>query len=358
MADSVESKEEMNEPIVRAEESMRVQKAMWVKEQFEEQRKKEDEMVARMFEEQRMLNEQARAMTEDMSENRQLKRYHENCLEDLNEQVYALHGISMDKLEGMKQYKNARYQGLTIALFLMSAVLLGVCAWAHGLISDITLFMLAGLGVEGALLSQDGRRGKVLDFICRILYVIPFPVMLVAFVCFEMDMNLYKLIMEAGVFAGVGFLVVGTIAFFLHNPYRMEQKKVRAAEADLKFLEKIAKKNVRKNEKVRLKEEARQARLEEKEEKRLIKQQQEETLLAEKEQERENRRIEMQQRREAYKMHMIDAFSSAKEHVAGVFHKKAEWNEIEDVQGEPQSEIVVEEHTSENIIPMKEKKNA
>lgn len=344
MTDFVENKEEnrkeSKEPVVRAEESMRVQKAMWVKEQFEEQRKKEDEMVARMFEEQRMLNEQARAMADEISENRHLKRYHENCMEDLNEQVYELHGISMDKLEGMKQYKNARYQGLTVALFLMSVVLLGVCAWAHGLLSDITLFMLAGLGIEGALLSQDQRRGKAVDFICRILYVVPFPVMLVTFVCFEMHIELYSRIMEVGVLAGVGFLVVGTITFFLHNPYRMEQKKVRAAEADLKSLEKIAKKNVRKNEKIRIKEENRQAKQEEKEENRLAKQA-----------EKAEKRLLQQQR-------MQNVFSSAKEHMAGIFRKKAQWNEIEDVQEDTQNEAAVEEQSNENIIPMKEKKNA
>lgn len=344
MPDFVENREENSkeskEPIVRAEESMRVQKAMWVKEQFEEQRKKEDEMVARMFEEQRMLNEQARAMADEISENRHLKRYHENCMEDLNEQVYALHGISMDKLEGMKQYKNARYQGLTIALFLMSVVLLGACAWAHGFLSDITLFMLAGLGIEGALLSQDGRRGKMMDFICRILYVVPFPVMLVTFVCFEMHIELYSRIMEVGVLAGVGFLVVGTITFFLHNPYRMEQKKVRAAEADLKSLEKIAKKNVRKNEKIRIKEENRQAKQEEKEENRLAKQA-----------EKAEKRLLQQQR-------MQNAFSFAKEHMVDIFRKKAQWNEIEDVQAETQNEAAVEEQSNENIIPMKEKKNA
>ena len=287
-----------------------------------------------------MLNEQAREMADEISENRHLKRYHENCMEDLNEQVYALHGISMDKLEGMKQYKNARYQGLTIALFLMSVVLLGVCAWAHGLLSDITLFMLAGLGIEGALLSQDGRRGKTVDFICRILYVVPFPVMLVTFVCFEMHIELYSRIMEVGVLAGVGFLVVGTITFFLHNPYRMEQKRVRAAEADLKSLEKIARKNVRKNEKIRIKEENRQAKQAELEENRLAKQA-----------EKAEKRLLQQQR-------MQNVFSSAKEHMAGIFRKKAQWNEIEDVQEDTQNEAVVEEQSNENIIPMKEKKNA
>lgn len=130
--------------------------------------------------------------------------------------------------------------------------------------------------------------------------------MLVTFVCFEMHIELYSRIMEVGVLAGVGFLVVGTITFFLHNPYRMEQKKVRAAEADLKSLEKIAKKNVRKNEKIRIKEENRQA----------------------------------------------------KEHMAGIFRKRAQWNEIEDVQENTQNEAAVEEQSNENIIPMKEKKNA
>lgn len=54
------------------------------------------------MEEQKLLTERRRSIDADINSNRELKRYHEDCMEDITDQVYSLHGISVDKLEGIK----------------------------------------------------------------------------------------------------------------------------------------------------------------------------------------------------------------------------------------------------------------
>ena len=55
------------------------------------------------MEEQKLLTERRRSIDADINSNRELKRYHEDCMEDITDQVYSLHGISVDKLEGIKR---------------------------------------------------------------------------------------------------------------------------------------------------------------------------------------------------------------------------------------------------------------
>ena len=55
-------------------------------------------------------------------------------------------------------------------------------------------------------------------------------------------------------------MMIGTVGYFVHNPYRKDRKNIKAAKSDLKELHKVAKKSVKKNKKSRIKNEAKEAK--------------------------------------------------------------------------------------------------
>ena len=95
--------------MVIPQESERIQRAEWIHEQVKLQREAEDEAWEKIMEEQKLLTERRRSIDADINSNRELKRYHEDCMEDITDQVYSLHGISVDKLEGIKEYRNPSF---------------------------------------------------------------------------------------------------------------------------------------------------------------------------------------------------------------------------------------------------------
>ena len=104
--------------VVIPQESERIQRAEWIHEQVKLQREAEDEAWEKIMEEQKLLTERRRSIDADINSNKELKRYHEDCMEDITDQVYSLHGISVDKLEGIKEYKNALFRGEAFIVFL------------------------------------------------------------------------------------------------------------------------------------------------------------------------------------------------------------------------------------------------
>lgn len=256
---------------ITGDESIRVQRAAWVDEQIKIQRDTEDKVRETMLEEQRLLNERNKSIESDMERSRELKRYNDDCAEELNAQVYALHGLTQDKLQGMKEYGNAYYQGCALVLFALSVALAALNGYLYGITAPITLMMLAASGLEGALLSQEGKRGKLLDFLCKIMYVLIFPAMLVLYICFEQNMSVYNELMSVYAIVTAAALIIGTGGYFVYNPYRCERGRVRAAKSDLKELEQIARKAVKKNRKIRRKQEAKLSRIEKREEEKFLK---------------------------------------------------------------------------------------
>lgn len=301
-------------------ESLRVQKAQWVKEQVEKQREYEDEIRETLLEEQKILDEMKRSTEEHVERTREMRQYNEENRKQIQEQVYALNGLSEDKLQGMREYKNAYYQGLALALFLLSIALVGLCGYLHGFDSEITLFMIACSGIGGALLSQENKRGKLLDTICRFLYFWMFPMMLVIFVCFELGFQEYEMLLPVFAMAGTIILVVGTGAYFVYNPYRKEKKKIRNAKADLKEIEQEAEKAVKKNQKRRKKEEARLSRIRKREDARLerIQKREEERLV--KKEKKEAAKLARMQQKEAAQLRRLQK----KEEIKAVLLEKKE----------------------------------
>ncbi len=138
-------------------------------------------------------------------------------------------------------------------LFLSIAMIV-ICGVLHGFEAQICLFMIACTGVEGTLLAQGRQQKPLIRFFCKLLYLLIFPVMMVAFVCFELKYPEYDLFLPYFALGIVGILMIGAATFFLFDPYKEDKKRVKNAKDYIMDVEKIARKEVRKNQKQREKE--------------------------------------------------------------------------------------------------------
>lgn len=231
-------------------ESLRIQKSQWIKEQIKRQREAEDAVLEQMIEEQRVIDGLNSDINENLDRTRESRKFNQEFQEKINTQIYEMNGITEDKLKGMREYKNAYYQGCAFSLFLLSVVMIGICGVLHGFESQICLFMIACTGVEGALLAQDKWRNKLVNILCKLLYLMVFPVMMVIFVCYELKYPEYDLFLPYFAMGIVVVLIIGTAAFFFYDPYKQDKKRVKNAKDYISEVEKIAKKQVKKNQKL------------------------------------------------------------------------------------------------------------
>lgn len=250
------------------EESIRIQQAQWVRRQVENQREAEDETRRLLEEEARILDEMRRSTREHMDRTRELHKYNEDCREQMREQVYALNGLSDDQLYGMREYKNAYYRGISLTAFVLSAVFTAFCGYMEGLDNELTMFMLAFTAIQGALLAQEGKRGRLLKGIFRFFNLLMLPAMAFMFASYELELFAPEVLFSVLVPAGGGILFLATLGYFVDNPYRGAGKRVRSAESDLKEIEQQAEKAVKRNAKLRRKQDARLARIQRREEAR------------------------------------------------------------------------------------------
>ncbi len=259
--------------MVIPQESERIQRAEWIHEQVKLQREAEDEAWEKIMEEQKLLTERRRSIDADINSNRELKRYHEDCMEDITDQVYSLHGISVDKLEGIKEYRNALFRGEAFIVFCISVIMAAIVAYAYGPTSQLCLYVLMCVGAEGALLSQKRK---------NILFFIPLILIAAEMAGYKLYPQYLEYVTMVGEALALLLMMIGTVGYFVHNPYRKDRKNIKAAKSDLKELHKVAKKSVKKNKKSRIKNEAKEAKLAAKQVKR-------ETKAAIKEQKRQNK---------------------------------------------------------------------
>lgn len=247
------------------EQTLKIQKTEWIHNQIQKQREAEDALFERICQEQDVLDRLSQSITEKMEQTKEAKKYNREFQERMDAQVYALHGITEDKLQGIREYKNAYFRGCAFSLFLLSVMLVVLCGFLHGFQSQLCLFMLAFTGVEGTLLAQSQGRGKILNVICNTLYLFIFPLMMVVFICFELGYQEYHMILPWLAIFGICILIVGTAAYFFYNPYRKERRSIGAAKDTIREIEKTARKEVRKNQKSREKSERKQQKLLQKE---------------------------------------------------------------------------------------------
>ena len=247
----------MTQQVVIPQESERIQRAEWIHEQVKLQREAEDEAWEKIMEEQKLLTERRRS-------------------------IYSLHGISVDKLEGIKEYKNALFRGEAFIVFCISVIMTAIVAYAYGPTSQLCLYILMCVGAEGALLSQKRK---------NILFFIPLILIAAEMIGYKLYPQYLEYVTMAGEALALLLMMIGTVGYFVHNPYRKDRKNIKAAKSDLKELHKVAKKSVRKNKKSRIKSEAKEAKLAAKQAKR-------ETKAAIKEQKRQNKLAKKQSKYE------------------------------------------------------------
>lgn len=264
-------------------ESPRIQKTEYIRQQMLKRREKEDELMAQLLQEQNVIDTFRDQISDGLRQTDELSRYNLELKENMTEQIYSLHGISMDKLEGMREYKNAMRKGCNIILFLLSVSLTVLCGVLYGFQSELCLLMLACIGVEGAILAINQSDYPVISFLCRILYILIFPAMLGMFICYELKMPAYELILPYASIAGIIILVISVLPYFLYNPYRKVKKKLWDAKAQIKEVEKAARKEVDKNQKIREKEEKKEQIRQQKEDRAAQKEAQKQTRITQKE---------------------------------------------------------------------------
>jgi len=240
-------------------EDMIVQENEWLKSRIEEERLTETRIREELFEKQKLLENRRKEQSEDITQLRQMQLFNKLHEDEQRDMVYAVHGISVDKEEGMREYKNALYQGAQITLFIVGLVLCASTAVIYGLSSGILLSIVALLASQTALLPRE-ENGKILNGLFgKILRVLSFvPVIMMASLIICKELNLFpieNLIFVAGVTA-VTLSLIGSIAYYLRNPYRRIRRAAKEAKSDIKVLKRSAAKTVKKNQKLRAKLEA------------------------------------------------------------------------------------------------------
>lgn len=250
---------------IMAGESFSVQKANWVLEEVESRRKVEDEIRLKLFEEQKLLEQRAKSIEDGMDRSVELRRYNEQRREELNAQVYAMYGLSGDKLTGMKEYKRALFKGCATILLLLSIALAAVVAYLYGITERLTIMMVACVAIEVALLPRDNSKMNFVNAICKFLYVLIFPLMMWLFVSYEFHFIEHDSIVFGSIIAVVVMSLLGALSYLVYDPYSEDHREVRAARKDLAGLNKLAGKQVRKNQKNRIKQEKKDEKLQKKE---------------------------------------------------------------------------------------------
>lgn len=249
----------------------RIGKVRKLEEEVRRQNELEQLRTKRIRKEQEYIEQMSKAVEDHLRNTREEQRYNEEFERLIRRDVYQMHGISEDKLQGMTEYRNAWYQGTAFGMFFLSLILTGICGYLHGFGSELCIFMAFYTAIEGTLLTNGKRQHTLLDFLTKILYLLLFPAMLIVFVCYELQFTEYALIVPILTVAGVVILVLGAISYFVYDPYRSDRKNHKKANRYIRDIEKAAVKEVeleekalakqaRKQEKLELKEEARQER--------------------------------------------------------------------------------------------------
>lgn len=246
----------------------RIGKVMRLEEEARRQSEIEKLRSRRIRQEQEYIDRMSLSVENHLRSTKEEQRYNEQFEERIRTEVYRMHGISEDKLQGMTEYRNAWYQGTAFAMFFLSLVLIAICGILHGFGSEICIFMAFYTAIEGALLSNGRKQSLFFAVLTKGVYLLLFPVMLVTFTCYELGYEEYALLVPVFTVAGVVVLMIGALSYFLYDPYRMDRRNRKKANRYIVEIEKAALKEVRLKEKAFAKQEKKQAKLTRKEEAR------------------------------------------------------------------------------------------
>ena len=234
---------------VNSDSSLKVQKTAYIKQQMERQRAAEDARLEYLMKEQEVIDGLRETIDDSMWQTEDVRKYNQEFQEQMNMQIYEAHGITADKLTGMKEYKNALYRGAATVMFLLSFALTILCGALFGFKEDVCILMFAYTAVEGTLLFRKEKQLPVLDIICRVLYMMIFPVMLGMFVCFALEYEAYEFLLPYVVIFGVFVTLAGTLSYFIYDPYRLDKKKVQDAKKNIRDIERTVEKEIKKEQK-------------------------------------------------------------------------------------------------------------
>lgn len=246
----------------------RIGKVMRLEEEVQRQSEIEKLRSRRIRQEQEYIDRMSLSVENHLRNTKEEQRYNEQFEERIRTEVYRMHGISEDKLQGMTEYRNAWYQGTAFAMFFLSLVLIAICGILHGFGSEICIFMAFYTAIEGALLSNGRKQALFFTVLTKGVYLLLFPVMLVTFTCYELGFEEYALLVPVFAVAGVVVLMIGALSYFLYDPYRMDRRNRKKANRYIVEIEKAALKEVRLKERAFAKQEKKQAKFTRKEEAR------------------------------------------------------------------------------------------
>lgn len=246
----------------------RIGKVMRLEEEAKRQSEIEKLRSRRIRQEQEYIDQMSLSVENHLRATKEEQQYNEQFEERIRTEVYRMHGISEDKLQGMTEYRNAWYQGTAFAMFFLSLVLIAICGVLHGFGSEICIFMAFYTAIEGALLSNGRKQSLFFSVLTKGVYLLLFPVMLVTFTCYELGFEEYTLLVPVFTVAGVVVLMIGALSYFLYDPYRMDRRNRKKANRYIVEIEKAALKEVRLKERAFAKQEKKQAKFTRKEEAR------------------------------------------------------------------------------------------
>lgn len=270
----------------------RIGKVLSLQEEAEQQNELEKMRSKRIRQEQAYIDRMIVSVEENLRNTREEQKYNEEFERHIREQVYRMHGISEDKLQGMTEARRAWYQGAAFALFFLSLVLIALCGALHGFGSELCIFMAFYTAIEGALLSNGRKQSVIFDVLTKGLYLLLFPTMMVVFVCYELGFEEYHFLVPIFTVAGVVVLVIGAISYFIYDPYRVDRRNKKKANRYIREMEKTALKEVRLKEKAFEKQEKKKEKQERKDEKKQKK-------AAERDEKKANRAAACRERKEA-----------------------------------------------------------
>lgn len=244
----------------------RVEKVLVFEDEIRRQREQENIRNERIRQEQEYINKMMNlSVKEALHDTKEERKYNEAFEEQIRTQVYHMYGLSDDKIQGMYEYRNAWYQGTSFTLFLLSTILFIICALLHGFHTEITLFMIFYTAIQGSLLTNDKHLTRFAGILLKTLYLLLFPVMLIVFVCYELNLFKFEAWLPALTIAGAVILFFGVASYFFYDPYRTDRKIHKKAERYLRDIEKKALKEVRRKQKAYEKEERKRKKKEKKE---------------------------------------------------------------------------------------------
>lgn len=241
------SSEEMKDIMAK---NPRVEKILALEMEIRRQNEQEILRSKRIQQEQAYINKMMTSSVDELLiQTKEERKYNEELEQRIREQVYRMHGLSDDKIEGMQEYHNAWYQGAAFSLFFLSGVLFILCGILHGFCVEISLFMAFYTAIGGTLLTNLKNQSGVLGFLVKGLYMLLFPAMLTVFICYELAFPVYQDLLLILTIVGAGILLLGVFSYFIYDPYSEDRKRRKKAERYIRKMEKAALKEVRKQEK-------------------------------------------------------------------------------------------------------------